>query len=153
MWTSGCNLSYSSWYLVKISVMNPCKHQKNNKYIIQGLYVQACGINQQSTKKYPSAVMWIFFNAFLSFLFLHNESKIKVCHEMCMCSEKVKHTIQVVTITNLSLTPNFRVTMINYKHIPSVLYSPIFPACSISRAEVQQQQQQQLGRCWEVFLS
>lgn len=68
-----------------------------------------------------------------------------------MCSEKVKHTIQVVTITNLSLTPNFRVTMINYKHIPSVLFPPIFPACSISRAEVQQQQQ--FGRRGEVFLS
>lgn len=61
------------------------------------------------------------------FFVLLQKRKIKVCHETCVCSEEVNCTTQMVTITNLSLTSNFRVTMINYKHIPSVLHSPRFP--------------------------
>lgn len=61
---------------------------------------------------------------------------------------------QVVVITNVPLTSDFKVTMINYKHIPSILHSARFPACSISKAEVQRRmRRRQLGRCQEVFLN
>lgn len=67
---------------------------------------------------------------------------------------RINYMTQVVAITNLPLTSDFKVTMINYKHIPSILHSARFPACSISKAEVQSRtQRQQLGRCQEVFLN
>lgn len=66
---------------------------------------------------------------------------MKVCFEIKgMCSErKCAYTIQMAAITNVSLTSDFRVTVINYEHFPF----PPFPACSISRAEVQIRAQQQ----------
>ena len=58
----GCNLSYSSWYLAKISVREPCALQKNNKRVLQHSKARASCIDQQSEKTYSSSVTRTYLN-------------------------------------------------------------------------------------------
>lgn len=85
---------------------------------------------------------------FLFLFYKKKQAKLKSAmkSKRCACFLKKKILIctkQMVTIINLSLTSDFWVAMINCEHIPRVFHSPIFPACSISRAEVQIRVQQQ----------
>lgn len=107
-------------------------------------------INNQ--RNYTSSVKSTFLNVCL-FLSKRKQLNLKSAlkSKRFACVLKIYHTngYSYTFIINLW----FWVTMINYERIPSVFHSPIFPACSINRAEVQiRVQQQQLGRCWEVFL-
>lgn len=48
-WPGACNLSFSSWYHVKISVRHPhAPLQRNNKHFMQHTKAHVCCINQES---------------------------------------------------------------------------------------------------------
>lgn len=129
--------------------MDPSKKKK--KLIMQTSNTHASWISNQSGEKkivYPSACL-----SFTNKVFVDTIRSKRYAYFLL----RINYMTQMVAITNLLLTSDFKVTMINYKHILSIFHCQIFcmlyyqswgadPNTAAAAWEVQRSVSQQLCR-------